>query len=157
VYTTKPDLDRIDLRLLELLTQDARTSNKELAAAVGLAPSSCHARVQRLVATGVLRGFHADVDLKLLGYGLQAMISVRLVRQTANIEALTERLTASADVLQVYHVSGSEDLLIHVAASDTDHLGAILKEDLFAANEVRHVETSVIFEHARSTRLPTAG
>ena len=151
-----PDLDRIDHELLGLLAQDARTSNKELAARVGLAPSSCHARVQRLIASGVLRGFHADVDLKQLGFGLQAMISVRLAQQTANIDELTRRLAAEPHVLQVYHVSGSEDLLVHVAASDTDHLGSILKEGLFSAEEVRHVETSVIFEHARSTAIPDA-
>ena len=149
-----PDLDRIDLQLLDLLTKDARRSNKELAAAVGLATSSCHARVQRLIDSGVVLGFHAELDRKKLGLGLEAMISVRLVQQTADIDALTERLASRPEVLQVYHVSGSEDLLVHVAVRDTDHLGAALKDRLFSPAEVRHVETSVIFEHVRSAVFP---
>jgi DNA-binding Lrp family transcriptional regulator len=148
-----PDLDRIDRALLALLLEDARRTNKELAARVGLAPSTCHARVQRLVSEGVVRGFHADVDLAQLGLVLEAMISVQLVQQTAAIDELTARLAARPEVLQVYHVSGSEDLLVHVAVQDTEHLAAILKEGLFATDEVRHVETSVIFEHATSTVL----
>ncbi len=151
---SKSDLDRIDLELTALLLEDARRTNKELAAAVGLAPSSCHARVQRLIAEGAIVGFHAALDLKRLGLGLEAMISVRLVQQTVELDDLTARLAALPEVLQVYHVSGSEDLLVHVAVQDTDHLGELLKGDLFRPDEVRHVETSVIFEHTRSFELP---
>jgi len=147
-------LDRIDLALTALLLEDARRTNKELAARVGLAASSCHARVQRLVAEGVIEGFHAALDLRRLGLGLEAMISVRLVQQTAKLDELVARLANRAEVLQVYHVSGEEDLLVHVAVRDTDHLARLLKENLFAADEVRHVQTSVIFSHRRSFALP---
>ena len=147
-------LDRIDLELLALLAQDGRRTNKELAARVGLAPSSCHARLQRLLAERVITGVHAEVSLRRLGLGLQAMISVRLTHQTARLDELTQRLIGRPEVLQLYHVSGSEDLLVHVAVEDTDHLGTLLKDDLFVAEEVRHVETSVIFEHRRSHELP---
>lgn len=147
-------LDRTDLELLGLLAKDGRRTNKELAAAVGLAPSSCHTRVQRLLADGVIAGVHAEVCLRPLGLGLQAMISVRLVQQTARLDELSQRLIERPEVLQLYHVSGSEDLLLHVAVEDTDHLGTLLKDDLFLAEEVHHVETSVIFEHRRSHDLP---
>jgi DNA-binding Lrp family transcriptional regulator len=71
-------LDRIDRALVRALQKDARLSNKELAAQVGLAPSSCLERVRRLRRTGVLRGFHADVAPEALGVGLQALIAVQL-------------------------------------------------------------------------------
>ena len=132
--TPNPDLDRIDHALVALLTEDARRTNKELAAAVGLAPSSCHARVQRLFTEGVILGCHAALDLKRLGLGLEAMISVRLVQQTANLGDLTGRLAARPEVLQVYHVSGDDDLLVHVAVHDTDHLSQLLRVDLFHAD-----------------------
>lgn len=60
-------LDRIDCGILAALQNDGRLSNKELAARVGLAPSSCLARVRRLREGGVLRGVHADVDPRALG------------------------------------------------------------------------------------------
>jgi DNA-binding Lrp family transcriptional regulator len=70
-------LDPIDLALLDLLQRDARRSNKELAAAVGLAPSSCLARVRRLERE-VIRGYHAELDPLAVGLQVQAMVSVRL-------------------------------------------------------------------------------
>ena len=64
--------------ILRELERDGRISNKELAALVGVAPSTCHARVRALRESGVLRGFHAQVDPEAVGRGLQAMIAVRL-------------------------------------------------------------------------------
>src|SRR4051794_25890803 len=71
-------LNRIDRELVIALQKNARASNKELAELVGLAPSTCLERLRRLRARGVLRGFHADVDLDLLGRRTQAMLAVRL-------------------------------------------------------------------------------
>lgn len=71
-------LDRIDRAILAHLQKNARLSNKELAAKVGLAPSSCLARVQRLTKQGVIKGFHAFVDPQALGIGLQALVAVKL-------------------------------------------------------------------------------
>ena len=64
-------MDRIDFGIISELQNNARLSNKELAARVKLAPSSCLERTRRLTADGVLRGFHAEVDPAALGVGLQ--------------------------------------------------------------------------------------
>ena len=74
----KTRLDRTFERIIALLQKNARLSNKELAAHVGLAPSSCLERVRSLQEAGVFKGFHADVDPKALGIDLQAMIAIRL-------------------------------------------------------------------------------
>ena len=71
-------LDRIDRQLVAALRKNARLSNRELAAHVGLSASSCLERVRRLESRGVLRGYHADVDPRALGVGLQAVVAVRL-------------------------------------------------------------------------------
>jgi DNA-binding Lrp family transcriptional regulator len=75
-------LDRIDLAILVALQNDARMSNKELAAEIGLAPSSTLGRVRRLKDSGVLRGAHAEVDPAALGIGLQALMALRLRTNT---------------------------------------------------------------------------
>ena len=76
-------LDQIDVAILVALQNDARLSNKELAARVGLAPSSCLERVRRLDRDGVIRGYHARLHPPAVGMGLEAMISIRLDRQTS--------------------------------------------------------------------------
>ena len=71
-------LDRTDFGILSLLQNNASLSNKQIAAAVGLAPSSAHERLKRLRDEGVLRGTHADVDPKAMGIGLEALFFVEL-------------------------------------------------------------------------------
>jgi DNA-binding Lrp family transcriptional regulator len=73
-----PPLDDLDRAILECLGEDARIPNNQLAARVGVAPSTCLARVRALRESGVLKGFHAEIDLAALGRPLQAMIAVRL-------------------------------------------------------------------------------
>lgn len=69
-------VDRIDFAILSKLMSNARASNKEIAAAVGLAPSSCHQRIRALRTRGILRGTHAEVDLPSLGWPLEALLFV---------------------------------------------------------------------------------
>ena len=75
--------DRIDREILAHLQHDARISNKVLAARVGLAPSSCLARVRRLEESGAILGYHADVDPRVHGVTLEALVAVRLAVHAA--------------------------------------------------------------------------
>jgi len=70
------DLDRTDIALLGLLANNARASNKELAGAVGLAPSSCHQRLKVLHNKRVLLGSHAEIDFRALGFLIEALLFV---------------------------------------------------------------------------------
>ena len=73
-------LDRTDFGILRLVQNNAGLSNKQIAAAVGLAPSSAHERLKRLRDDGVLRGSHADVDPKAMGIGLEALFLIEFVQ-----------------------------------------------------------------------------
>ena len=144
-------LDRIDLLLLGALQKNARASNKELADLVGLAPSTCLERLRRLRSRGVLRGFHADVDLGALDRRTQAMIAVRLaVHSRAEIDSFYDHVLALPEALAAFHVSGADDYLIHVAVRDTERLRRLVLE-LTSRTEVQHVETHLVFDHVRKT------
>ncbi|MCB9703393.1 MAG: Lrp/AsnC family transcriptional regulator [Myxococcales bacterium] len=149
-------LDRIDFELLDLLQKDARRSNKELAAAVGLAPSSCLERVRRLEERGVLLGSHARVDPKALGIALQALIAVRLGEHSAPlVGGFMDEVAAHPAVLGVYYISGATDFLVHVATRTTDELRELAVDLISARPEVAHVETSLVFDLRRSEVLPS--
>lgn len=151
----KWDLDRIDFEIINLLQNDSRRSNKELAAAIGLAPSSCLSRVQRLRATGVLRGFHADVDPEALGIGLQALIAVRLRQHSrAQVKAFWKHLRGLGEVRGVYHVTGAHDFLVHVSVRDMEHLRDLALDAFTSRPEVAHLETSLVFEHHVNPVVP---
>ena len=143
-------LDEIDLRLLELLAADGRMTNAALAEAVGLAPSTCLARVRALRERGAVRGIHADIDLAQLGRPLQALVSVRLGAHTREqVDAFRAAAPTMPGVIAFFHVTGSTDYLMHVAAADSDALRNFVLDHLVSRTDVAHAETSLIFEYVR--------
>jgi DNA-binding Lrp family transcriptional regulator len=145
-----PQLDDVDQAILETLSVDARMPNNQLAAQVGVAPSTCLARVRALRAAGVLTGFHAEIDLAALGRPLQAMIAVRLAaHRREQIDDFTEHVRSLAGVLSVFHMTGQIDYLVWVAAADTQDLREFVVDHLATHPAVAHAETSLIYEHRR--------
>lgn len=148
-------LDRIDFEILSALQKNARLSNKELAATVGLAPSSCLERVRRLAEDGVLRGSHAEVDPEALGIGLQALIFVQLTRHSREmVESFRQHALSVPQVVALYHVAGADDFLVHVVAHDSHALRDLAMTAFTTRPEVSRIETHLIFEHRRSPELP---
>lgn len=149
------ELDRIDFRILDALQNNGRLSNKELAAHVHLSPSSCWERVRRLQKEGVLKGYHAEVDPKALGIGLQALIGVSLSRHTREaVESFQAHALATREVMAVYHVTGATDFLVHVAVQDAKHLRDLALEAFTTHPEVANLETSLIFQGDRKAGYP---
>ncbi len=150
-----PVLDRTDMRLVALLQEDGRQSNKALAAAAGIAPSTCSERVQRLRENGVFRGFHADVNPAAVGVGLQALVIVRLRRHAEDdVNRFWVHTDDMPEVKAVYHLSGGNDFLCHVVVRDAEHLRQVAVSGFTTLPEVSHIETSLIFEHRAKPALP---
>ena len=147
-------LDRIDFGILRELQQDARIANKDLAVVVGVSASTCLERVRRLVRSGAIRGYRTIVNPEVLGITVQAMIFVRLVQHAkVSFAELESELLERREVVSVYLLTGSQDLLIHVAVRDVSHLRDVL-QSLTESGDVAHVETSLVFDFARSKVLP---
>ena len=152
----KKTLDRIDNEILALLRKNARISNKEVAAKVGLAASTCLVRIRLLQSSGVISGFHAEVNPSSLGVALQAMIAVRLRRHfTPDVDAFRKHALSLPEVVQLYHVAGPIDFLIHVWTRDSGHLRDLAMSAFTSREEVSHIETELIFEHIRSADVPS--
>ena len=143
-----PELDDVDRQILRILSDDARIPNNALAARVRVAPSTCLMRVRRLVDTGVIRGFHADLAPAALGRPLQALIAVRLAAASRQKIGEFARQMASLDgVLTVYFLGGANDFQIHIAAESPDALRDFVVKHLSASRDVAMTETNLIFEH----------
>ena len=143
-------LDDVDRKILEVLAANGRTPNNALAAAVGIAPSTCLGRVRALQTSGAIRGFHADIDPAALGRPLQAMIAVRLqAGARSRMMAFTDRIRKRPEVVDVYFLGGADDFLLHVAAADAGALRDFVVDQLSAYPEVALTETNLIFEHVK--------
>jgi DNA-binding Lrp family transcriptional regulator len=146
----QPAVDAIDSAILELVAADARITNQRLAERVGVAPSTALARLRSLRQRGVIRGFHAEVDLAALGRPLQALVAVRLaVHAREQIDAFTSAVRLLPGVLMVFHLTGVTDYLVWVAASDAQDLREFVVDHLATHPSVAHAETSLIYEHRR--------
>jgi len=140
-------LDDVDSTLVRLLQDDARLSNARLAEEAGIAPSTCLMRVRSLIERGVIRGFHADLDPRALGLGLEALISVNIrVGARNTIASFSEEMRQLPEVVQVFFLGGAEDFIIHVATRDTDHMRQFVVDNLSAHPSVASTRTSLVFD-----------
>jgi DNA-binding Lrp family transcriptional regulator len=153
-----PVMDELDAEITRLLQADARQSNRELARRLGVAPSTCLERVRALARRGVIRGYHADVDLKALNRGVQALIAVQVrPLQRSVIDGFKDSVSQLPEVLTVFVLAGGDDFVLHVAVQDLDHLHAFLLDRLSKRGEIVGFRTSVIYQRVHNTvlaRLP---
>ncbi len=147
-------LDSVDHTILAVLQDDARTSNRDLAAAVHVSPSTSSERVRSLRDEGVIRGYHADVDFAALGRHVQSLTAVTIRPPTReNVEAFRNWVSELPEIVGVFVISGASDFLLHVAVPDTNALYAFVIDRLTERPEVADVNTSVVYEHIRRTVL----
>lgn len=148
-------LDRIDTEILRLLQKDARLSNKQIAAHVGLAPSSVHDRLKRLWGGGVLTGAHATVDHEALGVGLEALFMIELAKhERTMVDQFMEGVLNIPEVQSARLITGRYDLVVHVVARDTRHLKDIALDHFTSHPGVTRIETSIVYETRTSHELP---
>jgi DNA-binding Lrp family transcriptional regulator len=144
-------VDELDKAILRELQSDARKSNRDVAAAVGVSPTTTLDRTRALRARGVIRGAVLEVDLPSIGRPVQALIAVRIRPPTRSaIEAFRDWASSLPETLGVFVTTGTEDFIIHVAVADNDALYAFVIDELTQRTEVADVRTSVVYEHIRN-------
>src|SRR5438093_4164852 len=142
----RPVLDEVDRRLLRELAADARIPNNALAQRAGIAPSTCLGRVRALRESGVIRGYHTDVDPAALGRPIQAMIAVRLQSHArGHIPDFMAKIATLPEVLNVFFLGGADDFHVHVAATSTDDLREFVVVNLSGDPDVALTDTNLLF------------
>ena len=147
-------MDAIDSAIVRELQANARLSNRELAARIGIAASGCHVRTRLLRERGVLAGFHAEVGLARAGLPVQALIAFQvrpLSRQV--IQGFQAVALSLPQVRAVYVLTGNDDFLIHVAVPGLPALHGLLMDHFSKRREVIGFRTSVIYDYARQPLL----
>ena len=137
-------LDRIDRRILRDLQDDGRITNVELAKRAGISAPPCLRRVRALEDAGYIRGYHADVDPELLGFGVKVFAHVGLTSQAESDLVAFESLVASwPDVRECHMLAGETDFLLKIVAQDWDSYNRFLTSQLTAAPNVSHVKSAL--------------
>jgi DNA-binding Lrp family transcriptional regulator len=144
-------VDELDSAIIRQLQHNARQTNRDLARAVGIAPSTCLERVRALRDRGVITGYHAEVSLAALNRHVQALlhVQVRPLSRTV-IEGFKTYVTALPEVLSVFVVAGGDDFLVHVAVPSVDSLHSFLMDKFSKRREIIGFRSSVIYQHAQN-------
>ena len=150
-----PNLDATDLRLLELLQNDASLSNQALAERAHVSPATCLRRVARLTAAGVIERRVALLSVEKLGAGLTAVVEITLDRQGAELLAAFEaRVAADASVQQCYRVSPGPDFVLVVQVADMPGYHALVQRLFTIDANVRNVKAFFSVHRAKfDTRI----
>lgn len=143
-------LDAIDVRLLEVLQNDAALSNQDLAARVAVSPATCLRRVKRLVDAGVIERRVALLSPDKLGAGLQALLEITLDRQGAeHLDAFEARAVQEAAVQQCWRVSPGPDFVLVVQVADMPAYHAFTQRLLTQDANVRNIKAFFSVKRAK--------
>ena len=142
-------LDEIDRKILAELQADGRMTNVELAKRVGISAPPCLRRVRTLEEAGFIRGYHAEVNPRELGFEVQVFAMVGLVSQAeADLSAFEARCRAWPLVRECHMLNGEVDFILKCVAPDLSTFQSFLTEDLTAAENVASVKTSLVIRGA---------
>jgi DNA-binding Lrp family transcriptional regulator len=143
-------LDAVDRALISALVRDGRLPNSTLADRAGVAASTALTRVRLLMQRGVIRGFSADIDPVRVGRPVQAIVALRLRTHDAkHVMGFARRVAQLPEVIQSFHVSGTDDFLVHVAVEDPERLRSFVLTSLTSDASVAGAQTHLVFEHQR--------
>jgi len=143
-------LDPIDRKILHELQEDGRMTNVELARRVGISAPPCLRRVRTLEENGLIRGYHADVNARELGFEVQVFAMVGLHSQAESDLTAFENLCRSWPLVRECHMlNGEIDFILKCVAPDLSTFQSFLTEKLTSADNVASVKTSLVIRCAK--------
>lgn len=143
-------LDPIDRKILAELQADGRMTNVELARRVGISAPPCLRRVRTLEEQGYIKGYHAAVDARALGFEVQVFAMVGLLSQAeADLNAFEDRCRQWSLVRECHMLNGEVDFILKCVAPDLSTFQRFLTEELTAAPNVASVKTSLVIRDAK--------
>lgn len=138
-------LDNTDKKILEILQDDARITNLELANRIGISPPATLERVKRLENNGVIKKYVALVDPAKVSKGTFALVSVALmIHQIPSIDSFTKQINKLDEVLECYHITGSDDFMLKIAVENIEQYEKFILNKLTKIKGVSKVTTNIV-------------
>ncbi|MDW4497090.1 Lrp/AsnC family transcriptional regulator [Sulfitobacter sp. D35] len=143
-------LDEIDRKILAELQADGRMTNVELARRVGISAPPCLRRVRSLEEAGFIRGYHAEVDARELGFEVQVFVMVGLASQAeADLSAFENLCRGWPLVRECHMLNGEVDFILKCVAPDLSSFQSFLTGNLLTTANVESVKTSLVIRKAK--------
>ncbi len=150
------DLDATDIKILNLLQEDAKLTNVELASRVNLSPSPCLARVRALEQRGIVSRYVTLLDPLKVGLGISVFVQIGMERQVErNLEDFQAAIASYPEVMECYLMTGDFDYLIRVVVKDMPALERFIVEKLTKIPGISNIKSSLALKQVKyKTALP---
>ncbi|MFP3318885.1 MAG: winged helix-turn-helix transcriptional regulator [Euryarchaeota archaeon] len=139
----KIKLDEIDLKILDILKTDARSSLEEISKNVGISKSTVHYRIKRMIDKGIIEKFSTKLNYKALGYDIYALSCVKAKYHQHSMEEIAKKIRQVDGVESVFVILGEMDFLITIRAKNKDELKRIV-EKIISFPEIDHSSTYLV-------------
>ena len=150
----KKELDSKDIQILNLLLNNARLSNKEIAAKIEIAQSSTHDRIKKLTQKGYFKGTSIHIDQKKLGLNIEVMLAIKLNKQHRSVIGdFIKKASQLPGVLQLFHMAGDNDFILHVAVKDSDELRVFILDRLSTLDYIQSTQTTMVLHNEKVNNI----
>ena len=147
-------MDEIDKKLVLLLQENGKLTMKELSSKLGLSITPIYERLKRLERNGIITGYHAGVDFKKAGFGLDVFLCVTMESHKAEmLREFQAEIKKFAEVMECYHLAGSFDFLVKALVKDMDEYAFFVNKKLAKLNNIRLVQSLMVLEKVKQTNM----
>ncbi|MGB3222711.1 MAG: Lrp/AsnC family transcriptional regulator [Desulforhopalus sp.] len=149
-------MDKLDLKILDRLQNDARITNVSLAESINLSPAPCLRRVRELERLGIIRGYTTLLAPESVGWNVSVFIEIRLEKQIVSyIRVFEERIAKYPEIMECYLMTGTSDYLLRIVAKDLQSLHAFISDKLASIPNIANMRSSIALKQVKyKTALP---
>ncbi len=149
-------LDKTDRQILDILQQNGRITNLQLSSEIGLSPAPTLERVKKLERLGIIKSYHAKLDMDELGLGIQTLMQISLLRHKNNaMQNFVDQVNAISEITECYHITGGSDYLLKIIVKDMRAYERLVMDKLSNIEEIGQMQTMMVLSVVKqSDTLP---
>jgi Lrp/AsnC family transcriptional regulator for asnA, asnC and gidA len=146
------EIDNIDLKILALLSEDAKIPYTEIAKKVYVSGGTVHVRMRKMEEMGIVRGTTLNMDYSKLGYDITAFLGIYLEKSSLYNEVV-EELKKVPEVVKIHYTTGNYSIFIKIHCRDTKHLREVLHDKIQKIEGIVRTETLISLEESLNRHI----
>ncbi|MBL7884104.1 MAG: Lrp/AsnC family transcriptional regulator [Bacteroidia bacterium] len=148
------NLDKLDLKILKILQENAKITNLQLSEEIGLSPAPTLERVKKLEKQKLIKGYYTQLDNEALGIGITAIIQITLTRQVENaIVTFKKEINKIPEIMECYQVTGNADYVLIVMLKDIRAFEELISQRLSKMEEIGQMQTMVVLSKPKDSKI----
>jgi len=146
------EIDNVDLKILALLSQDAKMPYTEVAKRVFVSGGTVHVRMRKMEEMGIVKGTTLSLDYSMLGYDITAFLGIYLEKSSLYDEVI-EKIRNIPEVVKIHYTTGNYNIFIKIHAKDTKHLKDVLHDKIQRVDGIERTETMISLEESMNRHI----